>query len=94
MIIKGKKKGEITFVCDAAPGAKKVCLAGSFNDWDPNAKRMTKSSKDGTYRAKMQLEPGQHEYKFVIDGQWVADTNGAASAVNEHGTLNNIVVVE
>ena len=35
-------KGQVTFVCNPASGVRKVYLAGDFNNWDPQIKRMTK----------------------------------------------------
>jgi 1,4-alpha-glucan branching enzyme len=92
MIIRGKKKGLVTFVYDGDANAKKVFLAGSFNDWNPGAKRMSKS-KDGTFKSRLELEPGRYEYKFVVDGQWRNDTNGEETASNEFGQANNVVQI-
>ncbi|MBN2212554.1 MAG: isoamylase early set domain-containing protein [Sedimentisphaerales bacterium] len=92
MIIRSKKQGSVTFVFDGASNAKKVFLAGTFNHWDPTAKRMTKS-KDGTFKSRLELEPGRYEYKFVVDGQWRNDTNGEETAPNEFGETNNVVQV-
>ncbi|NLE29388.1 MAG: hypothetical protein GX629_06955 [Phycisphaerae bacterium] len=91
MIVKGSKRGEVTFVFDRIPQAKSVYLAGTFNEWNPAGKRMTRS-KDGTFRAKMKLTPGKYEYKFVVDGHWVEDPE-ADKSVNEFGTTNSIVEV-
>lgn len=92
MIIKGKKKGDVTFVCNLMPEAKKVSVVGTFNNWDPDAKRMVKS-KDGSFRATMTLPPGDHEYKFVVDGIWLDDPDTERRVPNPHGTLNSVVCV-
>jgi len=90
--VQKKKNGDVTFICDVAPEAKKVFLVGSFNEWDPNAKRMSKS-KDGTFRAKIKLPPGKHEYKFVADGDWIQDPKAEEQVTNQLGTLNSVVNV-
>jgi hypothetical protein len=55
------------------PSAYSVSLAGSFNNWDGQANPMTKDA-EGTWRAVIQLAPGKHEYKFVVNGStWMAD---------------------
>jgi len=59
------------------PHAQRVLLGGSFNQWE----------------ARLALPPGRHEYKFLVDGQWVADPNATAQASNEYGTVNSIVEV-
>ena len=92
MVVNTKKKGEVTFVFDAQPDAKKVYLAGTFNNWDPQAKRMTKF-KDRSFRARLRLDAGHHEYKFVVDGNWLNDPDAESHTTNQYGTSNSIVSV-
>ena len=54
------------------PDAKQVYLAGEFNEWSTTSLPMRKE-KDGTWWIVIKLSPGKYEYKFVVDGQWVAD---------------------
>ncbi len=56
----------------AAPAAKQVFLAGEMTDWDAGKRAMQRDAS-GTWRATLDLEPGQWIYKFVVDGQWVQD---------------------
>jgi 1,4-alpha-glucan branching enzyme len=84
------KDGKITFVCDSVPLATKVFLAGDFNDWDPTVRRMVKG-RDGAFRARLSLAPGEYQYKFLVDGEWLHDATAAGSIANEHGTLNSLV---
>ncbi len=93
MIEQKSKKGQVTFVCDLVPAARKVYLAGDFNNWDPQAKRMTKA-KDGTFRARMKLPSGKHEYKFVADGLWLNDPSSDGQVANSYGSSNSILGVE
>lgn len=84
--------GEISFSCTASPTAKQVFLAGSFNDWNPTAQRMRKG-KDGAFRARLALPPGEHHYKFVIDGQWSADPEATQQAPDPFGGVNSVAYV-
>ena len=93
MLAPGKERGEITFVCNLKAGAKKVFLAGDFNGWSPRARRMMKA-KDGAFRAKMRLQPGKHEYKFVVDGVWLHDPNAHEQVTNPHGTINSVACID
>ena len=93
MIERKGKKGPVTIVCDLAPAASKVYLAGDFNSWDPRAKRMTKA-KDGTFRARVKLAPGNHEYKFIVDGRWLNDPASDGQVDNPFGTSNSLLHVE
>ena len=92
MIAKSKKKGEVTFVCNHQPQAGQVFLAGDFNEWDPQDKRMRKY-KDGTFRARLQLEPGRYEYKFVVDGNWMVDPDAEGQVRNGAGTVNSLISI-
>jgi 1,4-alpha-glucan branching enzyme len=51
-----------------AQGAHTVCLAGTFNAWNPEANPMSRD--DGNWRTDVALRPGRYEYKFVVDGTW------------------------
>jgi hypothetical protein len=57
----------------AAQGARKVAVAGDFNGWDPDKTVLVDRDGGGTFAASVRLPPGQHEYMFVVDGQWVTD---------------------
>ena len=67
-----------------APEANDVELVGSFNNWDrEHGVKLTRNS-NGVWHAKLDLDPGRHLYKFVIDGAWCADpANEKRSAPNE-----------
>ena len=60
------------FVC-YAPKATAVHLAGTFNDWSPEATSMV-HDEGGVWKVTVPLEPGRYEYKFLVDGQWYCDT--------------------
>jgi 1,4-alpha-glucan branching enzyme len=83
----------VTFVCVPKINAKKVFLAGDFNQWQPQTKPMTKS-KDGSYRASVKLPPGEYQYKFVVDGVWFNDPQAESQVINRHGTLNSVIRVK
>jgi 1,4-alpha-glucan branching enzyme len=92
MAVIKSKKGEVTFIFDARPDAKHVYVAGDFNQWNPSNNKMTKA-KDGSWRAKLALTPGQHQYKFVADGTWIDDPSSKQKISNGFGTVNSVVEV-
>jgi hypothetical protein len=51
--------------------ASRVILSGSFNGWSTNELIMEKT-KTG-WQLSYILAPGTYEYKFIVDGQWMAD---------------------
>ena len=83
----------VTFTVHADKG-KSVFVAGEFNKWNPNAKKMAYKAKDGIYSATVKLAPGTYQYKFVIDGTWCADPENANAVPNDQGTFNSVIEVK
>jgi len=52
-----------------APDAKKMNVAGSFNNWDMNNMPMN-SDGNGNWSVDIELEKGTYEYKFIQDNDW------------------------
>ena len=80
---------EFTF---RAPEAKKVYIAGTFNDWNTKSMPM-KKGKDGTWKIMVKLSPGRYEYKYFVDGTWAQDISGAKLVPNPFGTYNGVIGV-
>ncbi len=62
----------------ADPNASSVSLAGEFNGWSTTANPMT--NEDGVWAITVPLEAGQQLYKFVVDGNWIADPTNPVTA--------------
>jgi 1,4-alpha-glucan branching enzyme len=84
--------GGTLFVCNLHPEAKEVYVAGEFNNWDPKADRMVK--RMGVFRKMLQLQPGEYQYRFVVDGTWHSDPTAPKQVPNEFGTTNSVVQVK
>jgi hypothetical protein len=39
------------------------------------------------------VQPGRHEYLFVVDGQWVPDPKAPETVPNPFGGRNSVLVV-
>ena len=91
MIAPGTKKGTIRFSLKPSATAKQVSVAGDFNDWKPAA---MKKQKDGSFALTAAVAAGNHEYKFIVDGQWIVDPDNNKWALNPFGTLNSVVQAE
>ncbi|MDP2941164.1 MAG: glycogen-binding domain-containing protein [Candidatus Omnitrophota bacterium] len=76
-----------------APQAKRVSLAGSFNNWDAKKLSARKDSK-GNWIAKTNLKPGNYEYKFVVDGSWTNDPGCNRCVPNGVGSCNCVIEVK
>ena len=92
-VAKKERKKRALFSVRAKEGSK-VYLAGSFNDWNPTAKKMLDPNGNGVFAVVINLPVGSHEYKFVIDGIWCADPECADWVQNDLGTLNSVKVVD
>ena len=90
---KDRKSGtrEVLFVCNIKPDAKDVFVAGDFNGWDATRDRLVRQS--GRFSRRMKLSPGEHQYRFVIDGQWHSDPKAGAEVPNEFGASNSVIRV-
>ena len=76
-----------------APEAKRVSLAGNFNNWNAG-KLMAKKDSKGTWTVKVNLRPGRYEYKFVVDGSWINDPNCGSCVPNAFGGCNCAIEVK
>ncbi len=89
---KAPAKKRVTFTLAADAGSE-VYLAGDFNNWDPAGKKLTDKKGDGNYSATVMFDPGEYEYKFVINGTWCVDPNCKEWRQNSLGTLNSVLRV-
>ena len=74
------------------PTATTVCVAGTFNDWHPEAKPMNPVG-GGRWRKETVLLPGSYEYRLVVDGQWIADPLARETVPNPFGGRNSVLTV-
>jgi hypothetical protein len=74
------------------PEAKRVCVAGSFNEWQPDKTPLVKMG-NGRWVGDLAVKPGKHEYLFVVDGQWLPDPNAKESVENPFGGRNSVLTV-
>jgi 1,4-alpha-glucan branching enzyme len=72
--------------------AERVCIAGTFNDWQPGTSEMI-AVGDGKWRKDLSLSPGEYEYRFVIDGKWVVDPGCPVQRPNGFGENNSVLRV-
>lgn len=74
------------------PGAKHVCVAGSFNEWQPEKTPLIPLG-NGRWVGDLTVNPGRYEYLFVVDGQWLPDPNAKESVANPFGGRNSVLRV-
>ena len=74
------------------PDAGSVFIAGTFNNWQPDAKPMHRVGNNRWVRYVM-LPLGTHEYCFVVDGAFRPDPRAAETVPNPFGGRNSILKV-
>lgn len=74
------------------PTARRVCVAGDFNGWNPTATAL-RSLSDGRWLRELGLPLRRHEYLLVVDGEWKFDPRAAEYVPNIFGGMNAVVDV-
>ncbi|MFA1770463.1 glycogen-binding domain-containing protein [Rufibacter glacialis] len=69
--------------------AKRVFLAGSFNNWRERDLPLVKTSRG--WELPLFLAQGTHIYKFIVDGQWYHDTVNPETVPDGHGGYNSLL---
>ncbi len=54
------------------PGARRVTLAGDFNNWRDDEVAM-RDEGNGYWSARLRLPVGEFRFRYVADGAWYAD---------------------
>jgi hypothetical protein len=71
-----------------AGGARQVALAGTFTGWQPTLE--LRETEPGVWTALVPLEPGVHDYVFVVDGtRWMPDPNAPQQVDDSFGGTNS-----
>jgi 1,4-alpha-glucan branching enzyme len=89
---RARAKAKTTFRLEA-PQAAQVFIVGSFNEWDPIATPL-KRDGEGTWSCALVIEPGEHEYRFMVDEVWCDDPDNMERRGNEFGTQNCVLIIQ
>ena len=68
----------------SAPDATSVLLVGDFTHWQQAPIPMRKE-QDGVWLASVDLPPGKHTYKFIVDSEWRDDPECTLRVPNPYG---------
>ena len=83
---------QVRFELVTEPGSQ-VYVAGTFNNWSPTANPLKDNPQGGHFKTALRLQPGEYEYKFVVNGTWCADPQCPDFVPNDTGTLNSVIRV-
>jgi len=82
----------VLFVQPLSAG-EKVCIAGSWNNWSVDMHQMKRNEALGVFELCLRIEPGRHQYRLVLDGNWTADPHNERAELNPFGEANSIIEV-
>jgi hypothetical protein len=84
-------KGNTTFRLKGYADASIVALAGSFNNW--NQSQYILGREGNEWICRVDLEPGEHAYKFIVDGNWLLDPENPNTKDDDYGVKNSVIIV-
>lgn len=93
VIVASSTVPQTTFRYRATGPVRTVVAAGEFNSWSQTATPLADPDGDGEWTATVAVAPGRYTYKFVVDGQWMADPGNALRSPDGFGGENTILVV-
>lgn len=74
--------------------ATSITLVGSFNQWEKAATPLAQVSP-GVWAVQVSLEPGRHEYAFVVRDatgeRWIADPANVSASRDEFGAESSVI---
>jgi 1,4-alpha-glucan branching enzyme len=86
---KGGSTGRKQTFAITAPGASSVQLVGDFTRWQERPINLQKGW-DGVWRTTVELAPGTHHYRFLVDGEWRDDPECVLREPNPYGGENMV----
>ena len=89
--LKSKPECKVTFKVKAKE-AKKVEVAGAFNNWNGEEFQL-KKLKNGTFKGTLNLPTNNtYEFKYIVDGTWINDESADALVWNEYANSENSLI--
>jgi hypothetical protein len=74
------------------PHASTLCLAGSFNEWN-EAGISLHPVGEGYWAIDLELAPGRHEFRLIVDGTWIDVPDAVEQVENPFGSRNAVLLV-
>lgn len=71
----------------------RISVAGDFNNWSTTTHKMRFNHDVHVHEALIDLPPGRHEYRIVVDGNWRTDPYNACQVDDAHGRTNSVIDV-
>ena len=78
------------FYLEGFESAQQVLLTGSFNDW--NEVELQMKRVEGGWALDYVIGPGDHQYKFIVDGSWIVDPKNPLVMNDGKGNNNSVII--
>jgi len=75
-----------------APGARRVQVVGDFTGWLGRPVEMA-PDEVGWWKVSRLLPPGEHRFRYLVDGRWYTDFAAFGVMANEFGQFDSILLV-
>ncbi|HEX8492743.1 MAG TPA: serine hydrolase [Pyrinomonadaceae bacterium] len=85
-------KGNTTFRLKGFKDAQIVVLAGSFNNWSQSQTLFAREGDE--WVSRIDLAPGKHTYKFIVDGEWMTDPGNPDTEDDGSGNTNSVLILK
>lgn len=79
--------GNVRFRLRGYEDAEKVVVAGSFNKWNEHLFQMYRI--ENGWELRVQMKPGDYEYRYIVDGNWMKDPTNPDKVRNEFNEYNS-----
>ena len=94
MILKHPERGTVDFVL-GQEAAETAHVVGSWDGWSlPGIPMVRRRGKTPTWKASVQLSPGEHQFRYRIGDHWFNDPSADRYVDNGLGSENSVVIVE
>jgi 1,4-alpha-glucan branching enzyme len=98
MIIKKKGRAPdkklVTFRVPGSVIAESVHVVGDFNDWNRHSHPLRREHEDGTWELTIELEEGQYQFRYLVDGKsWQNEWHADRYVPNPFGGENSMIEV-
>lgn len=76
-----------------APQAESVAVVGDWNDWDPEAHRLSDANNDGIWEIEVKVTPDrEYRYQFLLNGKlWMPDPSSPITVDDGFGGKNSVL---
>lgn len=72
--------------------AEEVRVTGDFLAWEKEGIRLSHDGR-GVWRTLLRLEPGEYQYRLLVDGEWKDHADATGRVANPFGSENCVLKV-